>query len=335
MNNTAEQPWTETYDGGSPEAELRGFKLLAQAILKIQEKNREIAAATRPMRTLHSKIITGISQAQLHIDPQLPVRFQVDYFRPGSLWKAVVRFSNASGVPRADHLPDMRGIAIKVELQNGGEHDLLMTNYPVSHARNARQFVEFAVIAMGDSATFKTRLEEYFGSDETARMLKTVTAGMRPSKGLDQEAFWSRGALLWGERPVRLLLRPKVDGTAARDVPATQDGLREAFAEQLSQRSIEYRLAIQPFVNESLTPIEDAAIEWREDVSEPVEIATLVLPSQDILGERGMQQMEAVNGMAFNPWNAPAAFRPLGNINRARAEVYGASARQWVAEPRC
>lgn len=335
LNNVTEHPWTEIYDGGSPEAELRSFKRLAQAMLAIQEKNRETAAASQPMRTLHAKIIAGISDAQLHIDPELPDRFQADYFTPGSLWKAAVRFSNASGVPRADHLPDMRGVAIKVALPNGREHDLLMTNYPVSHARNARQFVEFAVIAMGDPATFKVRLEEHFGSDESARMLITVALGMRPSKGLDQETFWSRGALLWGERPVRLLLRPMADGTAAGAVPATQDGLREAFAEHLNVRTIVYRLAIQPFVDERLTPIEDAAVEWREDVSEPIEVATLVLPSQDILCERGLREMEAVNAMAFNPWNAPAAFRPLGNINRARAEVYGASAQQWTTEPRC
>jgi len=335
VNNTPDQPWTEIYEGGSREAELRGFKLLAQTMLKIQEKNRESAALTRPMRTLHSKMIVGVSRAQLHIDPELPVRFQVDYFRAGTRRQAAVRFSNASGIPRADHLPDMRGVAIKVALPNGGEHDLLMTNYPVSHARDAKQFVDFAVIAMGDAATFKARLEEHFGVDEAARMLTTVARGMRPSKGLDKETFWSRGALLWGERPVRLVLRPMAEDLATQDVPATQDGLREAFAEHLKQRTIGYRLAVQPFVNERLTPIEDAAIEWREEVSEPVEIATLLLPSQDLLCERGQQQMDAVNDMVFNPWNAPADFRPLGNINRARAEVYGASARQWVTEPRC
>jgi hypothetical protein len=62
-------------------------------------------------------------------------------------------------------------------------------------------------------------------------------------------------------------------------------------------------------------------------------VGTLVIPSQNILSEEGLRDMAHVNELAFNPWNAPALFRPLGNINRARREVYGASARAWGASP--
>lgn len=336
MSSIPNEPWAEIYSGGSPEVERQEFHQLAQTMLKIQEKNRELAGASHAMRTLHSKIVVGVTNAQLQVDPGLPAPFHVDYFAPASSWKAAVRLSNASGVPKADNLPDMRGIAIKIQAPNGVQHDLLFTNYPVSHARNSRQFVEFAAIAMGDPASLKQRLEARFGADEAARMINTVTRGMRPSQGLHGETFWSRGALLWGDRPVRLILRPMMmDAQGEGSVPKTPDGLREAFAQHVKKKPVVYRLAIQPYVSEVETPIEDAAVEWRENISQPVEVATLVIPPQDILSPQGIEAMETVNDLAFNPWNGPPSFRPLGNINRARGEVYGASAQRWAKDPRC
>lgn len=336
VSSVPNEPWAEVYSGGSPEAERLEFHQFAQTMLKIQEKNRELASVSQPMRTLHSKILVGVTDARLQVDPGLPAPFHVDYFAPASSWKAAVRFSNASGVPKADYLPDMRGIAIKVQAPNGVHHDLLMTNYPISHARNARQFVEFAVIAMGDPVSLKQRLEAQFGADEAARMIKTVMQGMRPSQGLQNESFWSRGALLWGDRPVRLILRPMmIDPQSESGVSTTPDSLREVFARRVKENPVVYRLAIQRYVNEIETPIEDAAVEWYENVSQPIEVATLVIPAQDILSPQGMDAMKAVNDLAFNPWNGPQSFRPLGNINRARGEVYGVSAQRWVKDPRC
>lgn len=332
MSDAIAAAWTEVFDGGSPEAERAGFRALVAAMLEIQEKNRGTASAEHAMRTLHAKILVGIRNAKLHVDADLPEPFWVEYFMPGAIIDAVVRFSNASGIPRSDALPDMRGIAIKLHPTSGVQHDLLMTNYPVSHARNAHQFVEFATIAMGDSSTLKERLEARFGVEEATRMRQTLSQGMRPSNGLQYEMFWNRGAMLWGDRPVRLILRPEQNKASIDPVPATFDGLREAFAARLRQRSVAYRLALQPFISEVATPIEDAAVEWCESASKPIEVATLVIPQQDILEEQGLADMRMVNGLAFNPWNAPAAFRPLGNINRARGDVYGSSARQWTIQ---
>lgn len=337
VKNTEQRAWAEVYDGGSLEAEREVFHQLAQAMLDIQEMNRKSAGASHAMRTLHSKILVGVTNAELRMDLALPRIFHVGHFMPGAVLRASVRFSNASGVPKRDDVADMRGIAIKLTLPDGEVHDLLMTNYPVSHARNAKQFVEFATIAMGDQATFKERLVAHFGADEAMRMITTVMKGIRPSAGLQTEAFWGRGAQLWGASPVRLMLRPSPDSGIGQSEapPATADGLREGFAKVLRSRPVAYRLAIQSYVDEEHTPIEDAAVEWFESVATPIEVGTLVIPSQNILSEDGLRDLAHVDELAFNPWNAPSLFRPLGNINRARGEVYGASAKNWSAAPRC
>lgn len=330
MTHIEQRPWTEIYDGGTPETERAGFLQLAQSMLAIQEKNREATGASRLMRTLHSKILVGITNAELQIDPQLPVQFHVGHFAPGAVLRALIRFSNASGVPRRDDAADMRGIAIRLALPGGKIHDLLMTSYPVSHARNAKQFVQFATAAMGDPASLKERVISHFGVAEGTRMITAVMKGMRPSLGLQFEGFWSRGALLWGTFPVRLLLRPVMNAVQS-DAPITAaDGLREGFAKLLQEQSVAYRFAIQPFVDEERTPIEDASVEWLESVAPPIEVGTLVIPSQNLLSENGLRTLAKVDELAFNPWNAPELFRPLGNINRARGEVYGASAKAWA-----
>jgi hypothetical protein len=48
-------------------------------------------------------------------------------------------------------------------------------------------------------------------------------------------------------------------------------------------------------------------------------VAKVRLPQQDIGDPENLEIMDA---MSFTPWRCPAAHRPLGNIQRARKEVY-------------
>ena len=321
--------WHELYDGGSVEAEKEIFAGLAEQMLAIQEANRQRTGRDRPDRTLHAKMVAGVTNARLIVDRTLPADFQVLHFQPGATLPVAVRFSNASAIPQSDFAPDMRGAALKIGLDGGDVHDLLMTSYPVSHARDARQFVEFAVIAQGPRETVVERLVSNFGEAEAKRMLDNVQAAARPCTSLATQRFWSRGAILWGGIPVRFDLRPVAKSMPSASAVEAPDYLREELASRLALGDVLFRLALQPFVNERETPIEDASVQWEESLSEPVEIATLVISQRLLDDEDGKRQADLVSAMAFNPWNAPASFRPLGNLNRVRGVVYGMSAAQW------
>jgi hypothetical protein len=65
-------------------------------------------------------------------------------------------------------------------------------------------------------------------------------------------------------------------------------------------------------------PIEDATVEWK---SEAVPVARIRIPQQRIDGADRQQLCEQ---MVFNPWHCLAEHRPLGNMNRARREIYPA-----------
>lgn len=326
-----ERVWAEVYEGGSPEAEKEGFLQLAKALVDIQEATRGKAGWDHPKRTLHAKLTVGVADAQLAFDTDLPPAWRQGYVEAGRVYPTTIRFSNASALCQRDDTPDMRGIALRVALPSGGFHDLLMTNFPVSHARNARQFVDFAIIALsGDRATLVARLIERFGEAETQRMLNNIQQGARKSQGLALESFWSRGAYLWGDAgPVRFNLCPAATPSRTSTAPAEPEDLQADFAERLRHGDVTYRLSVQPFVDEVRTPIEDGAVEWTQDVSPSIGIATVTI-AQNTRIDAAISA--GIDALSFNPWNAPPEFRPLGNLNRARGVVYAASAARWQVD---
>jgi hypothetical protein len=66
-------------------------------------------------------------------------------------------------------------------------------------------------------------------------------------------------------------------------------------------------------------PVEDVTVEWPEQLSPFVNVAKLRLPTQDIGGEDNLEKMDTIS---LTPWRVTEGHRPLGNIMRARKEVY-------------
>src|SRR5436190_15829611 len=140
------QRWSdiEKYAGGSAEAERLIFAALARDLLDVQLANKKSGKSSEVLRAFHAKTTLGVTNATLTVAKDLPKSFSVGYFEAGSEYAASVRFSNANGSRRSDFLRDMRGAAVRLTVSDKETHDLLMTNFPVSHARDASQFVAFA-----------------------------------------------------------------------------------------------------------------------------------------------------------------------------------------------
>lgn len=67
-----------------------------------------------------------------------------------------------------------------------------------------------------------------------------------------------------------------------------------------------FALHAQRYVSEGLTPIEDGAVERKEDDSPWHHVATLTIPAQDLFDQRGRATRDRVDTLAFDPWRAPA-----------------------------
>ena len=118
-------------------------------------------------------------------------------------------------------------------------------------------------------------------------------------------------------RPVQAyadqVVRRVIDRTSAPEV------FRPALVAELRERPYAFDLQVQLCADLDRMPVEDLTVEWPEELSPFVTVATLYLPRQDIGGDENLAQMDAVS---FTPWRCTEAHRPLGNIQRARKEVY-------------
>ena len=343
----ATAPWTEEYAGGSPEAERQLFDDLAWEIMRVQRKNQRAASAHGVPhgvdRAFHAKATLTVTDAELRFLDDLPEDLQVGFARPGRVYRTTVRFSNAAGTGRPDHEKDLRGVALRVTVPDGEQHDLLMTNYPASHARDARQFVEFAVATAGGRASQAAglvRLVFRVGLRETVRMLGNIRKARTRIGSVATATYWSRGAIRWGgPLAVRYLLRP-AEGTPPAAAPSRTDPahLSHEVARRLAAGDIRMELCVQRYRDRRSTPIEDTATEWKEGVSPPEPVAVLTIRRRDVTTAEERAQAGLVEAMAFNPWNTTFEFEPLGNLNRARKAAYDAGAahrlgQRWRTDP--
>ncbi len=324
--------WSEAYLGGTPEAEARLVRAFIRDIQLVQANNKKSAKAGEIRRALHAKIQLGVSNAEFRILPNIPADLQVGFFLPGARYPAAVRLSNASGAVKPDFKADFRGAALRITTPHGS-HDLLMTNAPASHARDARQFMVAArALSSPSKLSIPFKLLFGLGPFEMPRMLLNLVRGAsRKVYSLATETFWSRAPIRFGHYAVKYNITP-----AAGTVPvpeskipllAKRDSfLREDLVERLLEGEIVYDFRIQRYVNASDTPIEDGALEWKEKNSPSETIAQLVIPRQDLNGPKARSAEALVERLEFNPFNTTEEIRPLGSLNRARKVVYQASA---------
>jgi hypothetical protein len=339
--------WNEEYAGGSPEAERLEFERLAKAIMRVQLKNRKRASAHGVVhavdRAFHARSTLAVDDAELRF-LDVPADLQAEFVQPNAAYPTVVRFSNADGTAQPDFKPDLRGVALRIKASPEQQHDLLMTNFPVSHARDARQFVKFANATAGGPLSRVLGLLQLtwaYGPFETVRMLRNVLAGRgHKPRSVASETYWSRGAIRWGDTlAVRYLLRP-APGTAPGPEPSADDPeyLSREVAGRLAGGDVRFELCVQRFKDAKRTPIEDTAVAWSERASPPEPVAVLTIGKRDVGAAEAQATAGAIDAMAFNPWNTTDRFRPLGNLNRARKAVYDASAAhrrafRWRSDP--
>ncbi|MEO3786357.1 peroxidase family protein [Actinocorallia sp. B10E7] len=323
----------ERYAGGSPEFERRLFERLARDLMMVQLKVKKRSGARSVDRAFHAKGLLGVENARLRFRPDLPEELRVGFAQPGADYPVIARFSNASGLRQPDSEPDLRGVALRVQAGREETHDLLMTNHPVSHAKNAVEFVAFAQAMAGADTTPRkafglfVKLPRKVGWSTAARMRRNIRAGTRREvRSLALEKYWSRGAMLWGEAgPVRFHLRP-APGTAQAPPPSKSDPdyLSHEMAARLSRGDVVFELCVQRYRDPRHTPVENGAAAWKEKHAPSIPVATLTIPRQNTGTAMARAAALRVDKLAFDPWNTTADFRPLGNINRARKAVYEA-----------
>jgi hypothetical protein len=320
--------WSERYLEGSPEKEAELLRVFVQQIGDVQQRNRR-SDGDPVHRAFHAKLLAGIAGARFVVSDDVRPELRTALFTPGAGHPALVRFSNASGIVRSDADKDLRGIAIRVDLGQGAIQDLLLTNAPASHARDARQFMVAAVaMAGGRRLAALPQLMWRLGFREALRMILALQReASRPVSSVATEAFYSRAPFAVGPYAVKFRLQPTAPEGETSATPSGTDSLRDEMIERLKGGDVRFELQVLHYVDERVTPIEDGTVEWTDRDARPETVAELLIPRQDLTEGEGPKGERMVDALEFNPWNTTEGIRPIGGLNRARKPVYEASAR--------
>jgi catalase len=276
-------------------------------------------------RGFHAKGIFSVPRAVFRCAAELPPALQVGIFQPNREYPTVVRFSSSLSDVQPDGNRQGHGIGFRISTPHG-VHDILLSDSPTSHARDAEQFM-----ALADALTSRAKIATVFrlarrvGWGEAVRMLRTVLRASTASMtSLATASYWSRTPFSFGGTALRYVLRPH--NAAAVAAGKGSDYLRDEMTRRLGAGDVHFDLAAQLFVDHARTPIEDGSVEWQESVSPPVPLGRLTLPRQDLASAESRAQAATIDTLAFTPWNVVGDIRPLGSLNRARKAVYLASA---------
>jgi hypothetical protein len=313
------------------------------------------------IRSVHAKT-HGLLVGELSVLEGLPPAYAQGLFARAGSYPVVLRLSTTPGDILSDDVSTPRGMAIKVigvpgERVDGSEgdttQDFVLVNGPVFSAPNAQKFAGSAKLlaATTDKAPNLKRLfsavargaekavEAVGGESMTLKAL-----GGHPETHPLGETYFSQVPILYGAYMAKVSVAPVSPSLTALtdalvDLKDKPDGLRDAVVDYFSGQGGEWELRIQLCTDLDKMPIEDASVEWPQEMSPYVAVARLRVPEQPAWSVERAKRID--EGMQFNPWHALAAHRPLGSIMRVRKEVYAMSKRfraerngVAIAEPR-
>jgi hypothetical protein len=312
--------WQERIAPGETER----YQSYAQIIAGIQKQK---SARYGTGRALHRKPILALN-GSFTVAGDLPDYARHGLFaRPGS-HEAWIRLSNGGVDRAADHVPDIRGFALKIFGVHGpgalddstvDSQDFLLINHRAFSFPNSGEFIALVQAAAAGKAALLGHLIKSHGVFGGLGRAKKLAATLgKPFAGFAAEEFFTATPLACGPYAMRVRLRPLQPAKPAARASADWGA---DFMRQLGEQGLRYALGLQFFRDEARTPIEDASVDWPEAVAPYVEAGVLSIPPQ--AAEPSFTAK--VEAARFDPWNALAEHRPLGDVMRARKFAYYAS----------
>jgi catalase len=264
---------------------------------------------------------TACVEAEFTVAEGLPAEHRVGLFAEPRTYRAVIRFANASSA--TDRERDTRGMALRVfdvrgtNLTPGTDvQDFVLNSHPVMMVPGSREFLE--LLQANEAGGFRRGL--YFLTHPKALRIATASRA-NPSSHLDI-SYWSTVPYLFGPgRAVKYIAQPSVATHTGPPSNPADDYLLQAIRTRLADEQVTFDFMVQFQTDAKRMPIEDASVEWKEEDSPYVPVARVRIPRQSVDNVARAAECEAAS---FNPWHCLEPHRPLGNMNRARREIYQA-----------
>ncbi|MDE5445124.1 catalase [Bradyrhizobium sp. CSA207] len=291
-------------------------------------------------RQQHAKGV-GYLRGELIVYDDLPNHLSQGLFKKASRYPIIVRLSTAFN--RSDRVRSPRGFAIKVlgvtgpralDDDTSTNQDLLLVNHKSYFAdamayRDAQRNVERGLVLpdlVFESVGFVSRIL-VAASDRTGIPIPIVLKALGDAgSNILGETFHTEGALRFGDYIARLRIVPLSDSVRRLTSQPCHDGddvVLKSVVAFFKENSAEYELCAQLCTDVKRTPIENASIDWPEDVAPPEALGKIVLPRQT--ADSPPRRAYADEVLSFDPWRCLAAHQPLGSIMRVRRDAYRAS----------
>lgn len=321
---------------------------LIEEILKTMADVREktYAHSGHAFRSVHVKS-HGLLKGELKVLDTLPPYLAQGIFTSGKTYPVVIRLSSAPGDVLPDSVSTPRGFSVKVFDVEGGR-------LPGSEDDKTQNF-----ILVNDSPVFPNSLKDFLTGlkrfdamtdrldglkSGVSKVLRTVGKiseklgiapavmpglGGQPETNPMGDTYYSQGAFLYGDYMAKMSLAPLSPALKALtkqplELDEDKDALRTAVKEYFASNDAEWEVRIQLCTDISEMPVEDASVEWKEEVSPFIMVAHLTVPKQDAWNEEKSALVD--DRMSFSPWQGVADHRPLGVIQRSRKPAYRESA---------
>ncbi|MFN3201369.1 MAG: catalase family protein [Bradymonadia bacterium] len=315
-----------------PAGEVDAILAVTQA--SVDHVNKKWGEGERPSRRDAHPKAHGCVKAFFEVEHEadVPESMKVGVFaEEGTRYPAWIRFSNGSFTISPDPEGDIRGMAIKLMQVPGDKvleaekdaptQDFLLINTPVLMVRNAIDYVEFSQKAFdGNPVSFFFDLNPLEWNMREL-WITISTLGKDIASPL-LSRYWSTTPYQLGDaHAVKYSARPCGGESDEEPKDAGDNYLSEVLADHLAENEACFEFLVQVQTDAEEMPIEDPSLEWDDDDSPYLKVATIKIPSQTFLGDA---QKDFCEHLSYNPWHTLPEHTPLGGINRTRKVVYDA-----------
>jgi hypothetical protein len=353
---------TQTFVRFTPDVERpeptfeQHMQTILETTLRYIEGSVKAEGIGRAVRDAHAKGY-GLARAEVEILAGTPPEYAQGIYATPGRHEAVVRFSNGSPHSGADALLGTAlGMGLKIfgidgptlleDEPDSGTFDYAMINHPVFFANTVEHYMLIqdlflrprqATSSSKESpdvarARFHQSLYDFLTGcgklppEKWAWEPLFVLLGARgkPIVNLLLGTYWTMAAVRHGAFIAKVRVTPtpaSAAGVVRRtlDPASAAEVFRPALVAELRERPYAFDIQVQLCVDLAQMPVEEPSELWPEALSPFVTVAKLRLPQQDIGGDDNLALQDATS---ITPWRCTSDHRPLGNIMRARKEVY-------------
>jgi hypothetical protein len=335
------QPFHEQIEPDEAETQAE----LVATLRGIMEKTSSDSGTA--VRSVHAKS-HGVLYGRIEILPNLPPELAQGLGAQPGEYDAAIRLSTSPGDILADSVSTPRGMSLKIvglkgertpDAPDATTQDFVMINGPVFMAPNPKKFLS-SLKLLAATTDHAEGLKKVFSAvlRGAEKVIEAVGGESGTLKGMGGhpethplgETFYTQVPILWGDYMGKASIVPVSPSlTALTDAPLNvngkPNGLREAVVEYFATQPAEWDLRVQLCTDLEKMPIEDASVEWPQELSPYRTVARIRVAPQAAWSDEKAAALD--EGLSFSPWHALAAHRPIGGVMRARRAAYPPSAR--------